>query len=80
MRDAKPLAKAGIEPSVGSVGHAYANALSETINALLKTEVIPRHSSCKTIDEVELENLNCLGDARIGYRLNGQMVQSSPPV
>ena len=51
------LAKAGIEPSVGSVGDAYNNALAETINGLYKTEVIRRRSSWKTVDEVELETL-----------------------
>ena len=35
------LAEAGIEPSVGSVGDSYDNALAETINGLFKAEVIP---------------------------------------
>ena len=33
------LAEAGIEPSVGSVGDSYDNALAETINGLFKAEV-----------------------------------------
>lgn len=33
------LAEAGIEPSVGSVGDSYDNALAETINGLYKAEV-----------------------------------------
>ena len=36
------LAEAGIEPSVGSVGDSYDNALAETVNGLYKTEVIHR--------------------------------------
>ncbi len=36
------LAAAGIEPSVGSVGDSYDNALAETINGLYKAEVIRR--------------------------------------
>jgi putative transposase len=43
------LAEAGIEPSVGSVGDSYDNALAETINGLYKTEVIhpsTRHWGC----------------------------------
>ncbi len=36
------LADAGIEPSVGSVGDSYDNALAETINGLYKAEVIHR--------------------------------------
>ena len=51
------MAKAGIEPSVGSVGDAYDNALAETINGLYKTEVIRRRKSWRTMDEVELETL-----------------------
>jgi transposase InsO family protein len=34
------LAEAGVEPSVGSVGDSYDNALAETINGLYKAEVI----------------------------------------
>ena len=36
------LAEAGMEPSVGSVGNSYDNALAETINGLYKAEVIHR--------------------------------------
>ena len=36
------LAEAGIEPSVGSVGDSYDNALAETISGLYKAEVIHR--------------------------------------
>ena len=39
------LAEAGIEPSVGSVGDSYDNALAETINGLYKAEVIHRRGS-----------------------------------
>ena len=57
IRYSERLAKAGIEPSVGSAGDAYDNALAETINGLYKTEVIRRRSSWKTMEEVELETL-----------------------
>ena len=57
IRYTERLAKAGIEPSVGSVGDAYDNALAETINGLYKTEVIRRRASWRTTDEVELETL-----------------------
>ena len=36
------LKEAGVEPSVGSVGDSYDNALAETINGLYKAEVIHR--------------------------------------
>ena len=51
------LKEAGVEPSVGSVGDSYDNALAETINGLYKAEVIHRRSSWRTISEVELATL-----------------------
>jgi len=42
LRYTERLAEAGVEPSVGSVGDSYDNALAETINGLFKTEVIHR--------------------------------------
>ena len=47
------LAEAGIEPSVGSVGDSYDNALAETINGLYKAEVIHRRGSWRTMEAVE---------------------------
>ena len=41
------LSEAGIEPSVGSVGDSYDNALAETINGLYKAEVIHRRGPWK---------------------------------
>ncbi len=51
------LALAGIEPSVGSVGDSYDNALAETINGLYKAEVIHRLGPWKTMASVEWETL-----------------------
>ena len=51
------LALAGIEPSVGSVGDSYDNALAETINGLYKTEVIHRRGPWKTFEAVEIATL-----------------------
>jgi transposase InsO family protein len=42
---AEGVADAGIEPSVGSVGDSYDNALAETTNGLYKAEVIHRHGA-----------------------------------
>ena len=44
IRYSKRLAEAGVEPSVGSKGDSYDNALAETINGLFKAEVIHRRS------------------------------------
>jgi len=51
------LAQAGIEPSVGSRGDSYDNALAETINGLYKTELIHRRAPWKTKEAVELATL-----------------------
>ena len=40
LHERRPSHKVGIEPSVGSVGDSYDNALAETINGLYKAEVI----------------------------------------
>jgi transposase InsO family protein len=58
IRYTERLAEAGIEPSVGSVGDSYDNALAETINGLYKAEVIHRRSSWKTKEAVELVTLS----------------------
>ena len=42
IRYTERLSEAGIEPSVGSRGDSYDNALAETINGLYKAEVIHR--------------------------------------
>lgn len=47
------LAEAGIEPSVGSVGDSYDNALAETIIGLYKTEVVELSGPWKSFDAVE---------------------------
>ncbi len=48
---------AGIEPSVGSKGDSYDNALAETINGLYKTELIHKRAPWKTREAVELATL-----------------------
>ena len=50
------LAVAGIEPSVGSVGDSYDNALAETINGLYKAELIHR-KSWRSFEQVEFATL-----------------------
>lgn len=45
----------GIEPSVGSKGDSYDNALAETINGLYKAELIHRRAPWKTVELATLE-------------------------
>ncbi len=51
------LAEAGIEPSVGSVGDSYDNALAEIINGLYKAEVIHRRGPWRSFEAVEYATL-----------------------
>jgi transposase InsO family protein len=61
VRYTERLAQAGIEPSVGSKGDSYDNALAETINGLYKTEVInhPHHQKpWQSAEAIELATLD----------------------
>lgn len=57
IRYTERLAEAGIEPSVGSRGDSYDNALAETINGLYKTELINKCGPWKSREAVELATL-----------------------
>lgn len=57
IRYSERLAEAGIEPSVGSKGDSYDNALAETINGLYKAELIHRRAPWKTREALELATL-----------------------
>ena len=57
IRYTERLAEAGIEPSVGSRGDSYDNALAETINGLYKAELIHRRGPWKTKESLELATL-----------------------
>ena len=57
IRYTERLGEAGIEPSVGSRGDSYDNALAETINGLYKTELIHHRAPWKTMEAVELATL-----------------------
>jgi transposase InsO family protein len=57
IRYTERLLEAGIEPSVGSVGDSYDNALAETINGLFKTEVIRRRGPWRNMEAVEFATL-----------------------
>ena len=58
IRYTERLAEAGIEPSVGSVGDSYDNALAETIIGLYKTEVIHQEGPWRNVDHVEFATLD----------------------
>jgi len=51
------LKMAGVEPSVGSVGDSYDNALAETVNGLYKAELIHRRGPWRSLEAVEFATL-----------------------
>ena len=57
IRYTERLAEAGIEPSVGSVGDSYDNALAETVIGLFKTEVIRPRGPWRSLEAVEFATL-----------------------
>ena len=57
IRYTERLAEAGIEPSVGSVGDSYDNALAETINGLYKTELVHRQGPWRNMQDLEMATL-----------------------
>ena len=57
IRYSERLAEAGIEPSVGSIGDSYDNALAETVHGLFKTELIRRRGPWRSLDAVEFATL-----------------------
>lgn len=57
IRYTERLGEAGIEPSVGSVGDSYDNALAESIIGLFKTEVIRQRGPWRNVESVEFATL-----------------------
>jgi transposase InsO family protein len=57
IRYTERLAEAAIEPSVGSRGDSYDNALAESIIGLFKTEVIRRRGPWRSLEDVEFATL-----------------------
>ena len=47
-----------MEPSVGSVGDSYDNALAESVIGLFKTEVIRSRGPWRGLEDVELATLH----------------------
>ncbi len=77
IRYTERLAEAGIEPSVGSVGDSYDNALAETINGLFKAEVIHRRGPWRSFEAVEyatLERVDWFNNRRLL-----ELIGNNPP-
>ena len=60
VRWGERLVELGAQPSIGSVGDSFDNALAETVNGLYKTELIygPDQGPWRSIEDVELATLS----------------------
>lgn len=61
VRYGERLAEIGAQPSIGSVGDSFDNALAETVNGYFKAELIygpARSGPWKTVEDVELATLS----------------------
>ena len=68
IRYTERLGEVGIEPSVGSVGDSYENALAETINGLYKAELIHQRGPWRSSEAVESATLtwvDCFNHRRL---------------
>lgn len=77
IRYTEQLAEAGIEPSVGSVGDSYDNALAETIIGLYKTELIRMRGPWRSLDDVEYATLEWVD--WFNHRRLLQPIRNIPP-
>ena len=57
IRYPERLAEAGSEPSVGSVGNSFDNALAEMITGLYKTELVQRQGPGRNMQNLEMTTL-----------------------
>ena len=57
IRYSERLTDAGVDPSVGSKGDSYDNAMAESVIGLFKSEVIYRRGPWKNIESVEYATL-----------------------
>ncbi len=77
IRYTERLAETDIEPSVGSVGDSYDNALAETVIGLFKTEVIRRRGPWRHLEAVEFATLEWVD--RFNHRRLLEPIGNMPP-
>lgn len=78
FRFTEKLIDAGVDPSIGSVGDAYDNAMAESTNSLYKAELIEHEGPWRTISDLELATLGWV-DWYNRTRLHGAL-NYLPPV
>lgn len=71
------IAELGAEPSTGSVGDSYDNALAEAVNGLYKTELIRHRGPWRTVEQVELATLEWVWWWN-NRRLHGELGMRTP--
>ncbi len=71
------LAKDGIEPSIGSVGSSYDNALADSINGLYNAGIIHRRGPWRSLEAVEFATLRWV--ERFNHRRPLEPIGNIPP-
>jgi transposase InsO family protein len=93
--EARQRGTAGIEPSLGSKGDSYDNAMAETINGLCKAGLVHRRVPWKTVESLEpatlewvtwfnhqrlLEFIGSIPPAEAEQRYHLQLAKQAEPV
>ena len=71
------IAELGAQPSTGSVGDSYDNALAEAVNGPCKTELIRQRGPWRTVEQVELATLEWVWWWN-NKRLHGELGHRTP--
>lgn len=71
------IAELGAQPSTGTVGDSYDNAMAEAANGLYKTELIRRRGPWRTVEQVELATLEYVWWWN-NQRLHGELDYRTP--
>lgn len=71
------IAELGAEPSTGTVGDSFDNALAEAVNGLYKAELIRRRGPWRTVEQVELATLEYVWWWN-NHRLHGELGMRTP--
>lgn len=71
------IAELGAQPSTGTVGDSYDNAMAEAVNGLYKTELIRRRGPWRTVEQVELATLEYVWWWN-NQRLHGELDYRTP--
>lgn len=77
IRYTERLAEIGAQPSIGTVGDSYDNAMAESLNGLFKAELIWQQGPWRNVEHVELATLMWV-EWFNHHRLHGELAHLTP--